>query len=91
MLSTSSLSRRRFGLGDEAPERIPQDSRLRLRSDAGVDDDEDACERSPDPPLIRKEIVLRVFSRASRTARESQAGGLGDEAPALSTLSPAMR
>ena len=82
MISTRSLSRRRFGLGDEATEGVPPDSLPRLRSDAGVDDDEDACERSPDPPIDRRELVLRVSSRplASRSARESH-GAMDGEGP----------
>ena len=86
MLSTSSLSRRRFGLGDEAPEMIPRDSPLRPRSDAGVGDHEDASERSPDPPIDRRELVLRVTTRplASRFARESRGAMDGAGPPSAS-------
>ena len=82
MLSTRSQSRRRFGLGDEAPEGVPPDSLPRLRSDAGVDDNEDACERSPDPAIDRRELILCVCSRilASRSARESH-GAMDGEGP----------
>ena len=89
VLSTSSGSRRRFffgvadflarrfffGLADFlAPLGVPRDSRLRQRSDDGVvDDDEDASEISPDPPIDRRKLVLRVSvaDLASLSARES--------------------
>ena len=77
MLSTLSLCRPRFGLSDEAPERIPRDSWLRLRTDAGVDDDEDANERAPDPPIDR--VSTRPL--ASRSARESQCAMDGEGHP----------
>lgn len=85
----SSSHRWRFALGDEAPERIPRGDRPRLRPDAGVDDNEDACERPPDPPeellwrqsLDRREVILGVVSRllASRSAAESH-GAMDGEA-----------
>ena len=77
VLSTSSGNRRRFffGLAEFlAPLGFPRDSRLRLRSDDGVvDDDEDASERSPDPFMHRRKLVLRVSLAlfASLSARES--------------------
>ena len=69
-VEASSCSRRRFGLGVEAP--ALSTSWLAVR-EADFDDDEDAGERSPDPPLDRREVVLRIFSRllASRSARDS--------------------
>ena len=92
MLSTPALSRRRFGLGDEGPERIPRDSPLRPRTDAGLGDDEDASERSPDPPIDRRELVLRVTTRplASRFARESR-GAMDGAAPPARVPPPGTR
>ena len=60
-------------MGDEEPEEIPQDNRLRLRSDVGIDEEDVACERPPDSPVDRRPL-------AARSARESQ-GAMDGEGP----------
>ena len=58
----------------------PQDSQLRLRSDAGVDDDEDASERSPDPPLAGALGVEDLEARIGDARVKEQLRSNTDEA-----------
>ena len=51
---------------------------MRLRTDAGVDEGEDVCERLPELPCDRSEVATRASF--SRSARESH-GAMGGEDP----------